>query len=147
MDGTANSRRVAELIEAHLDQLLEQTGLHVADQVPWYHDLPQLSQNALFRQDYQALIRMLLTDDIAALRTYLDQAIPARLNRGAPATGLITAAGLMEIELGQLVAAEMADDPARAADTMRRVASVIKNMRMIISGINLRLLMQSTPYS
>src|SRR5436309_2910858 len=102
MDGTANSRRVAGLIEARLDHLVEQTGRRAAAQVPWYHDLPQAAQAALFRQDYQALIRMLRTDDMAALRTYLDQVIPLRLNRGAPATGLITAAGLMETEVGQL---------------------------------------------
>jgi hypothetical protein len=144
MDSTASSRRVAGLIEAHLDHLLDQTGLRAIAQVPWYHQLPQGAQANMFRQDYQAVVRMLLTDDMVALRTFLDETVPPRLSQGAPATGLITAASLMETEIGQLVVAELGDDPARAAETMRRVAVVIKNMRMIISGINLRLLTQST---
>ncbi|HMA34538.1 MAG TPA: hypothetical protein VKY74_08655 [Chloroflexia bacterium] len=142
MDGTANSSRAAELVVAHLESLVARTLPAACSQVPWYRSLPAAVLQEMFRHDYEALAAMLASNDMAALRAYVEQTGIERIGKGASAPALIAAAALLENEVSQLIAVEMAPDHASAIAATRRVQLITKNVRMILSGINLRLLTQ-----
>jgi hypothetical protein len=140
MDSTASIRQAAILITTHLDSLVARTLQIAVAQVPWYHNFAEAELAQMFRRDYQALAEVLGNNNMAALRTYVEQTGMARIAQGASAPELITIATLLEAGVSHLIATEMGTASTQAAEATRRVQMVIKNMRMILSGINLRLL-------
>jgi hypothetical protein len=92
----------------------------------------------MFTGDYRRLAQVLQTNDVATLRTYIEQTGQERLEMGAPAERLIAIAALMEENVRRVIDTELAPYPNVARDTTRRVQAAIRNIRMILSGLNPR---------
>jgi hypothetical protein len=129
---------LTQLILQHCPQLTTRTMEQACAQVAWFRTLAPTTLERMFTEDYQQLAQMLQTNDVGMLRTYIEQTGQARLQMGAPAESLIAAAVLMEENLRRLIDAELAPYPLAARDATRRVQTAIRNVRMILSGLNLR---------
>ena len=127
-----------QLILNHCAQLTHRTAEQARAQVPWYRNLAPDALDRMFTGDYQRLAQTLQTNDMVALRTYVEQTGQERLQMGAPAESLIAVATLMEENVRRLIDMELATNPMIARDATRRVQSTIRNIRMILSGLNLR---------
>ena len=138
---------LAQLIRTQSAVLIEHTVEQACAQVPWYRTLPPEALHRMFNQDYQALARVLESNDTAALRVYVVETGEQRLQTGAPAESLIAVATLIEENVRRLVDRELAGDPTAAHDATRRVQIVTRNIRMILSGINLRMVINARPRS
>jgi hypothetical protein len=136
---------LAELIRSHNDALTERTVEQACAQIPWYRTLSAGAIRRMFKQDYQALAQMLESNDTATLRAYVNQTGEQRIKLGAPAESLIAVATLIEENVRRLIDRELKADPALARDATRRVQIITKNIRMILSGINLRLIVDAHP--
>jgi hypothetical protein len=132
---------VAQTILAHLNTLADQARARSAAQIPWYQAQSPDLVREMFVRDFQALARVLDTNDNNGLRIYTEQACAERISRGAPAAALISGATLIEDVLGPLLY-DQAPGPPQAAEATRRVQSVTRNIRMILSAINLQLVNQ-----
>ena len=141
----ATGEWLAALILDHLDLLAAAATATALAQVPWYQTFPPAAVREMFRQSYRALAQVFPTHDITPMRRYVEEVITERLRSGAPAEGLIAVATILEDEVHRLIERESRDDPRRAADAARQLMAVTKNMRMIMSGINLRLLTERAP--
>lgn len=132
---------VAQTILAHLNTLADQARARSSAQIHWYQAQSPDLVHEMFVRDYQALAQVLDTNDNNGLRIYTEQACAERIGRGAPAAALISGATLIEDILGPLLYAQAAG-PAQATEANRRVQSITRNIRMILSAINLQLLNQ-----
>ncbi len=139
---SANTDWAARLIDSHRDALTERALDLARAQIPWYHSQSPDTLRRMFSDDYRALAQVLRTNDTAALRTHIEQVATECIHRGAPAAGLIAMASLLEESVRALIEREAAN-PAVAAEATRRVQVITKNISMILSGVNLRLLTQS----
>ena len=131
---------LAALISTNADHLARLAVMTARAQVPWYRSIDPDRLQVLFVRAYQALAQTFSSGELTPLRSYIDQVIPQRLRDGAPAEGLIQVATLLEAGVQQLIAQERATDPVRATAAERQLSTVVKSMRLLISGINLRLL-------
>ena len=131
---------LATLILNNADHLARMAVMTARAQVPWYRSIDPDRLQVLFVRAYQALALSFSTGGIAPMRSYIEQVIPQRLQDGAPAEGLIQVATLLEAGVQQLIARERAADPAQVSGAERQLSTVVKSMRLVISGINLRLL-------
>src|SRR5690348_9190273 len=134
---------LAQLIRTQSAGLIERTVEQACAQVPWYRTLAPDAIQRMFTQDYQALAQVLESNDNAALRVYVVETGEQRLETGAPAESLIAVATLIEENVRRLIDRELASDPTAIHDATRRVQIVTKNIRMILSGINLRRLVNA----
>src|SRR3954453_17694132 len=128
---------LAELIRSQRVILTARTVEQACAQVPWYRTLADNTIRRMFTQDYQALAQTLESNDTATLRAYVVQTGEQRIKIGAPAESLIAVATLIEENVRWLIDRELGADPAAARDATRRVQIITKNIRMILSGINL----------
>jgi hypothetical protein len=94
---------------------------------------------------YTMLAQTLLTGDITPMRTHMEQAITERLSQGAPVEGILQLSTLLEAGVRDLILRETTADPTRVAAAERLLVMTSKNLRLIISGINLRLLSKLPP--
>jgi hypothetical protein len=140
-----DSAALAQLILANHGALTERAVEQARAQVPWHRTLAPGPLHRMFTQDYRALAEMLESNDTAALRAYVIQTGEQRIQMGAPAESLIAGATLIEENVRWLIDRELAADPAVAREATRRVQIATKNIRMILSGINLRLLVNARP--
>lgn len=129
---------LTQLILGHSTQLATRTVEQAWAQVPWYRTLSPATLDRMFLSDYQQLAEMLQTNDVMALRTYIEQTGQERLQMGAPAESLIAVAALMEENLRRLIEDDLKAHPVVAREATRRVQTIIRNIRMILSGLNLR---------
>ena len=140
MQATDPAEWLADLILAHLSQLTAQATAHARAQVPWYQAQPEARIHNLLAGDYRALAVALRANDIPGLRVHVERVTQDCIRSGAPAIELIQVAELVEAEVRILIEADLTENSALAADAMRRMQTLTKNIRMIISAINLRLL-------
>jgi len=139
MDPPSNQApTLSQLILRHGPQLTHRTVEQACAQVPWFRSLSPDLLDRMFTGDYQRLAQMLQSNDVATLRTYIEQTGEERLEMGAPAESLIATAALMEENVRRLIDTELAPYPNVARDATRRVQAAIRNIRMILSGLNLR---------
>src|SRR4051794_37699824 len=136
---------LAQLIRTHSTQLTRRAVEQARAQVPWYRTLPPDAVQQMFAQDYQALAQALQSNDVAPLRAYVEQMGEERIHSGASAESMIAVATLIEESVRWLIDQELATYPAEARDATRRVQTLTKNIRMILSGINLRLVINARP--
>jgi len=141
----ATGEWLAALILDHLDLLAAEATATALAQVPWYQTFPPAAVREMFRESYRALAQVFPTHDITPMRNYVEEVITERLRSGAPAEGLIAVATILEDEIHRLIERDSRDNPRRGADAARQLMAVTKNMRMIMSGINLRLLTERAP--
>ncbi|MDQ2809461.1 MAG: hypothetical protein M3Z04_21510 [Chloroflexota bacterium] len=134
---------LSDLILAHLDTLASEAVAIAQAQVPWYSTLPAPAVQAVFVTTYQMLAATCAADDVLPMQTYVERVIMDRINNGAPAEGLIALATLLEGTIHRLINREGSADPLRAAHASRRLMDYTKSLRLLMSGINLRLLMQT----
>ena len=134
-----------QLILRHSAQLTDRTVEQVRAQVPWYQDQTPDVVRRMVNQDYQMLAQMLQNTDVVTLRAYIEKTGLDRLQTGAQAENLIAVAALMEENVRRLIDTEMLANPTLARDATRRVQSLIRNIRMILSGLNLRRLVGERP--
>ena len=79
------------------------------------------------------------------MRAHMEQAITERLRQGAPVEGILQLSTLLEAGITDLIHRETQADPVRVASAERLLVMTSKNLRLIISGINLRLLSKLPP--
>jgi hypothetical protein len=131
-------------LPASLEPLVTRTVARLRSQVRWYQTLDPPVLQEMVRQDYQALGEALATNDMVVFRRYVEQSGEARLRAGAPAASLIAGISLLEEEV-LFFWAFGGTDPAGQGESTRQLQSILRNMRMILSGVNLRLLTATTP--
>lgn len=134
---------LSELILAHLDTLAAEAVAMAQAQVPWYSTLPAPAVHTVFVNTFQALAATCAAEDVGPMRTYVERVVVDRLNNGAPAEGLIALATLLEGTIHRLINRDGSGDPLRAAQASRQLMAYTKSLRMLMSGINLRLLIQT----
>ncbi len=127
-----------QLILQHTPVLARRTAAQACAQMPWYRSQAPNLLDHMFARDYQQLAQMLQSADVATLRTYIEQSGEERLQMGASAESLIAVAALMEENVRRLIDTELSGSPTVAKDATRRVQAAIRNIRMILSGLNLR---------
>lgn len=127
-----------QLILNHCSQLTCRTAEQARAQVPWYRSLPPDTLDRMVSEDYQRLAQTLQSNDLYALRTYIEQTGQERLQMGAPAESLIAVATLMEANVRRLIDTEWAIYPLLAHDATRRMQATTRNIGMILRGLNLR---------
>ncbi len=133
---------LSDLILTHLDSLATEAVAIAQAQVPWYQTLPMSVALEIFVNTYRALAETCAADDVEPMRTYVSQVIEDRIRGGAPAEGLIALATLLEGTIHRLINRESSADPLWAAQVSRQLMGQTKSIRMLMSGINLRLATQ-----
>ena len=136
---------LSDLIRANLPSLVAYATTVARAQVPWYRNLPPEQLEVMFTTTYRMLAQTLLTGDIGPMRGHMEQAITERLLQGAPVEGILQLATLLEVGVHDLMARQVGADPDRVAGAERLLVMTSKNLRLIISGINLRLLSKLPP--
>ncbi|HMA33042.1 MAG TPA: hypothetical protein VKY74_01075 [Chloroflexia bacterium] len=131
---------LSELILTHADRLALQAVVAACAQVPWYRQFPPDVLQGTFVSTYQTLAQVFPTLDITPMRVYMDRVIVERIRAGAPAESLMAVASLLESGVHALIDQQPAPGAARAAEAHRLTLAITKNLRLILSGINLRLL-------
>jgi len=134
---------LSELILAHLEPLASEAVAIAQAQVPWYQALSAPAVQAIFATTYRILAETCATDDVTPMQTYVERVIVDRIHSGVPAEALIALATLLEGTIHRLINRESTADPLRAAQASRQLMGHTKNVRMLMSGLNLRLLMQT----
>ncbi len=134
---------LSELILAHLEPLASEAVAIAQAQVPWYQELPVPAVQAIFATTYRILAETCASDDITPMQTYVDRVITDRIHSGVPAEGLIAVATLLEGTIHRLINRESTADPLWAAQASRQLMGHTKNLRLLMRGISLRLLMQT----
>ena len=140
MDEAEGRSQVAEQIERQGEMLVAWAAARANAQIPFYCELPSTAVEQMFRDDFQAIAAVLDAPDLVQLRSYVEASTTQRIVAGAPATVLIAGATLLEDGVRYLIESDSDLDTVAPTEAMRRVQMVVKNMRMIVSGINLRLL-------
>lgn len=138
---------LAQLMLTHSALLIHRTVEQARAQVPWYRTLPPETLQRMFARDYQALAQALQSSDITVLRAYVEQMGEERILMGATAESIIAVMTLIEESMRWLIDRELAAYPTEARDATRRVQTITKNIRMILSGLNLRLVINARPRS
>jgi hypothetical protein len=138
---------LAQLMFTHDALLIHRTVEQAQAQVPWYRTLAPDTLHRMFVRDYQALVQALQSNDSSTLRTYVEQMGEERIVMGATAENLIASVTLIEESVRWLIDRELAPYPVAARDATRRVQTITKNIRMILSGINLRMVINARPRS
>jgi hypothetical protein len=136
---------LSDLIRANLSSLTEYATTVARAQVPWYRSVPPEQLQGMFATTYQILAQTLLSGDIAPMRGHMEQAITERLRQGAPVEDILQLSTLLEAGVADLIRHQPGADPQRVAGAERLLVMTSKNMRLIISGINLRLLSRLPP--
>lgn len=136
---------LADLIRSNLFSLSESAMTVARAQVPWYHNVPPEQLQTMFSTTYWMLGQTLLTGDISPMRGHMEQAITERLRQGAPVEGILQLSTLLEAGVIELIHHQQGVEPLRVASAERLLVMTSKNLRLIISGINLRLLSRLPP--
>lgn len=127
-------------IQAERPALVSQTTERLRVEVPWFQRLPAAIITGWIEEDIAALNQLLTAPDGRAARQQVTAIGSARIRAGAPATDLIAAASILAEEVQALILRAF-DDPSTAGAASRRLQSATKNIRMILSGVNLQMLM------
>lgn len=136
---------VAELIRINLDELATEAVTLAQNQVALYNRLPTEVVKDIFATTFRALADTLDSGTIEPMRAHMEVVIPSRIQSGASAESLIALATLLEGTVHRLILREQ-PDPMVAAEASRSLMAQTKNARLILTGINLRLLTQSRQY-
>jgi hypothetical protein len=136
---------VSELIKANLDELATEAVTLAQAQVTLYSRLSTEVVKDMFTTTYRALADTLDSGSIEPMRAHMEVVIPSRIQSGASAESLIALATLLEGTVHRLILREQ-PDPLVAAEASRSLMAQTKNARLILTGINLRLLTQRRPY-
>lgn len=136
---------LSDLIRANLIGLVDYAVTVARAQVPWYRDVPPEQLEGMFTVSYRMLAQTLLTGDINPMRAHMEQVITERLRQGAPVEGILQLSTLLEVGVRDLMERQVGAEPARVAGAERLLVTTSKNLRLIISGINLRLLSKLPP--
>jgi hypothetical protein len=136
---------LSDLIRSNLISLAVNATTVARAQVPWYRNVPPEQLQGLLATSYTMLAQTLLTGDITPMRAYMERAITERLSQGAPVEGILQLSTLLEAGVRDLILRETTADPTRVAAAERLLVMTSKNLRLIISGINLRLLSKLPP--
>jgi len=136
---------LSDLIRANLPGLTDYAVTVARAQVPWYRTVPPEQLQGMFATTFRMLAQTLLTGDIAPMRGHMEQAITERLSQGAPVEGILQLSTLLEAGIRDLIRQQQGADPQRVAGAERLLVMTCKNLRLIISGINLRLLSSLPP--
>jgi hypothetical protein len=131
---------LVEHIHAERAALVAQTTQRLRAEVPWFQRLPVEGVRVLVEEDIGTLDHLLTMPDARTARNLVAEAGLLRLRSGAPATDLIAAASLLGEEIEALIL-QAFTDPVAANAASRRLQSATRNIRMILSGVNLQMLM------
>ncbi len=137
---TLSGAWLSDLIRSNLTSLTTYAVTVARAQVPWYRTVPPEQLEVMFTTSYRVLAQTLLTGDISPMRGHMEQAITERLRQGAPVEGILQLSTLLEVGVRDMMARQAGADPDRIAGAERLLVMTSKNLRLIISGINLRLL-------
>jgi hypothetical protein len=136
---------LSDLIRSNLTSLAVNATTVARAQVPWYRNVPPEQLRGMLATSYTMLAQTLLSGDITPMRTHMEQVITERLSQGAPVEGILHLSTLLEAGVTDLIHRDPQVDPARVAAAERLLVMTSKNLRLIISGINLRLLSKLPP--
>lgn len=131
---------LSQLILAHLDPLAAQAVTTAQAQVPWYREIGRDRLHTVFKAAYATLATIFPANDLTPMRQYMEQVIAERLQQGAPAEGLIHVATILEAGVLALIDQEREAAPQHTVAATRQMQVATKNLLLIISGINLRVL-------
>ncbi|HMA33034.1 MAG TPA: hypothetical protein VKY74_01035 [Chloroflexia bacterium] len=144
MPGESNAW-LTELIRAHQAEMAASIAARARQRIPLYAGMPPSQVQAIFERVYQVMAQSLASGDLTVMRAFMQQAIVERLQAGAPAPDLIALIPSLGDEVRAVVDRESATDPRQTAQALRQLQTLISNMRMIVSEINLSLLKTPPP--
>ena len=138
---------LAQLIQAHLEELAAGLGDAARQQIPLYRALDPALVQLLFTAFYQVLAQTFALNDIMPMRRYLENVTSDRIRDGASAAAFIQLAAIGATQLNLLLAQAAPDDPHLIREATRHLQSVNTQVRLILSEINLHLATHVPPTS
>lgn len=140
---TSTNTWLTELVQTNLDILAARAADAARARVSWYRNIPPERLHTMFATTYGVLAEVFPADNLTPLRLYMDAVITERIRSGATALDLLDVIAIIESELIRLIDAQTDVPAARRLEASRQTTTIIRNMRMILSSINLRLLTQA----
>lgn len=137
MSGHNPPDRVAEILRAQRTAMIDVIARRIHQEIPDYHNVPLPTVTERFTAIVDAMIASLTAYDPTHLTQVLEHTGRQRIVQGYGIDALLTAADIVEQTMGPVLTRELADDPDLQAGTLRRLTSLVRTARHILSRINL----------
>lgn len=129
--------RVAEILRAQRAAMIEIIARRIHQEIPDYRTVPLSIVTDRFTAIVDAMIASLTAYDPTHLTQVLEQTGRQRLVQGYGIQALLTAADIVEQTMAPVLTRELADDLDLQTSTIRRLTSLVRTGRHILSRINL----------
>jgi len=145
MSGQPPADRIAEILRVHRATMIEIIARRIHQEIPDYQTAPLSIVTERFTAIVDAMIASLTAHDPTHLTQVLEQAGRQRIVQGYGIQALLTAADIVEQTMTPVLTRELADDPDLQASTIRRLTSLVRTARHILSRINLDEVVKQVP--
>ncbi len=147
MNAQDAQERLVGLLRAHREPLIAEFIQRAQATIPAYAATPHITLIERFSGSTDSLIHCLGEGDLSILTRYLEESTRLRLQAGVTIEAQMRAAHIMESTIRDLVAHELAADPALVAAALRRVDVFAITIRNIMGRANLAAVLDSNPYA
>ena len=137
MSGPTPTDRIAQILRDQRPAMIETIARRIHQEIPDYRTVPLPIVTDRFTAIVDAMIASLIAHDPTHLTQVLEQTGRQRIVQGYGIGALLTAADIVEQTMTPILTRELADDPDFQASTIRRLTSLIRTARHVLSRINL----------
>jgi hypothetical protein len=137
--------RIAEILRVHRATMIQIIARRIHQEIPDYQTAPLPIVTERFTAIVAAMIASLIAYDPTHLTQVLEQAGRQRIVQGYGIQALLTAADIVEQTMAPVLTRELADDPDLQAGPIRRLTSLVRTARHILSRINLEEVVKQGP--
>jgi hypothetical protein len=137
MNGPTPTDRIAQILRDQRPAMIETIARRIHQEIPDYHTVPLPIVTDRFTAIVDAMIASLTAHDPTHLTQVLEQTGRQRIIQGYGIGALLTAADIVEQTMTPILTRELADDPDFQMSTIRRLTSLIRTARHVLSRINL----------
>jgi hypothetical protein len=137
MSGPNPADRIANILRAQRPAMIETIARRIHQEIPDYQTVPLAVVTDRFTAIVDAMIASLTAHDPTHLTQVLEQTGRQRIVQGYGISALLTASEIVEQTMAPVLTRELDDDPDLQASTIRRLTSLVRTARHVLSRINL----------
>jgi hypothetical protein len=137
MSGPNPADRIADILRAQRPAMIETIARRIHQEIPDYQTVPLAVVTDRFTAIVDAMIASLTAHDPTHLTQVLEQTGRQRIVQGYGISALLTASEIVEQTMAPVLTRELDDDPDLQASTIRRLTSLVRTARHVLSRINL----------